>query len=411
MSKINVSNLSHAGNGGDPNIELYADGSTSIRSLNNARSTVIINGEMMINQRFTEESFPSEAGGSGGSGSARVVCPDRYVWVNNFTSDYNAQVRRLQISDSSHGPEGAVMPPGFNFCVSVKPLQAKPSFDDGDYLSVTQFVEGYNISNFDLGKATAQTMNFSFWYRTNKAGTYGLCFRNRAAERTYVHDFVVSAGDADNTWRQYDVDIPGPTNGEWDIDSNIGFRCEIFFANAGQWQTAPANADQWLDTTGGIVHTTSNIVNFMDDEANRFATTGWQLTAGAGKLSFQHHNSADELLLCQRYCYRINASGDGFAGGTRFTKFAWLRNSGGSDNWVNWALPVNMRTRPSLAMGGNIASPATGRIIDTSQVKNVMYAGSNLSIDLTNSAGFAADYADFIQLGETGSWFMADCEF
>ena len=23
----------------------------------------------------------------------------------------------------------------------------------------------------------------------------------------------------------------------------------------------------------------------------------------------------------------------------------------------------------------------------------------------------SADYADFIQLGETGSWFMADCEF
>ena len=32
MSKINVSELSHAGNGGDPNIELYADGSTSLRS-------------------------------------------------------------------------------------------------------------------------------------------------------------------------------------------------------------------------------------------------------------------------------------------------------------------------------------------------------------------------------------------
>ena len=32
MSKINVSELSHASNGGDPNIELYADGSTSIRN-------------------------------------------------------------------------------------------------------------------------------------------------------------------------------------------------------------------------------------------------------------------------------------------------------------------------------------------------------------------------------------------
>ena len=53
MSKINVSELSHASNGGDPNIELYADGTTSIKGFQGptVNPNLLDNSSFRTNQR------------------------------------------------------------------------------------------------------------------------------------------------------------------------------------------------------------------------------------------------------------------------------------------------------------------------------------------------------------------------
>ena len=53
MSQINVTNLSHESNGGDPNIILYADGTTSIKGIQGAAANpnLLDNSSFRINQR------------------------------------------------------------------------------------------------------------------------------------------------------------------------------------------------------------------------------------------------------------------------------------------------------------------------------------------------------------------------
>ena len=77
MSKINVSNLSHAGNGGDPNIELYADGTTSIKGIQGAavNPNLLDNSSFRTNQRnlWTDQT-------SGGFLCDRWSCGNRGGW-------------------------------------------------------------------------------------------------------------------------------------------------------------------------------------------------------------------------------------------------------------------------------------------------------------------------------------------
>ena len=51
MSQLKTNSITNIGNTGDANIELYADGSTSIRNLQNLAPNLAVNGAMTVAQR------------------------------------------------------------------------------------------------------------------------------------------------------------------------------------------------------------------------------------------------------------------------------------------------------------------------------------------------------------------------
>ena len=66
------------------------------------------------------------------------------------------------------------VPTGQGFAKSLKMdcTTADASLSTGDYLKVSQYIEGQNLQYLKKGTANAESIALSFWVKSNKTGTY-----------------------------------------------------------------------------------------------------------------------------------------------------------------------------------------------------------------------------------------------
>jgi hypothetical protein len=263
---------------------LAADGSATAQlsslnggALSGARNR-IINGDMRIDQRNAGASVTAS------TTVARTYTLDRWHY-------YVTQASKFTVQRNA----GTVTPPsGFDYYLGVTSSSAY-SITASDQFLISQLVEGFNLSDFDFGKASAKYITLSFWVRSSLTGTFGGALNNSGFNRTYAFSYSISAA---NTWEQKTITVPGDTSGTWVADNGVGIAITF---GLGCGTSASATAGSW-GTSGAVSATGATSV--VATNGATFYITGVQLEAGSVATPFERRSYGQELALCQRYFTR-----------------------------------------------------------------------------------------------------------
>ena len=273
----------------------------------------IINGAQVINQR-----------------NATVTAASTYV-----TDRW--QVDNLTTSGAVSFAQNSTAPAGFTNSLKITVTTADAAVAASDLVEFRQWIEGYNTADFSFGSASAGTFTISFWVNSSVTGTYGVSFRNSAADRVYVSTYTVNAA---NTWEQKTITVAGDTTGTWLTDNGRGLGIAFCVMGGSNFQ---GTANAWGATNN---RTTSAQANLLATINNTFYITGVQLEKGSTATSFDYRPFGTELQLCQRYYQSINFSE---AQGV-YTKFGNGVAISTTQARTNTFLLVKMRTYPSLVV-------------------------------------------------------------
>jgi len=250
----------------------------------------IINGDMGIDQRNAGASVTINT-------SNPTYTLDR--WGASATQDAKFTVQQNA---------GSVTPPaGFTNYLGITST-ATTSLAAGDFFSIGQRIEGFNIADLGWGTANAQTVTLSFWVRSSLTGTFGGAFVNDAYNRGYPFSYTISAA---NTWEYKTVTIAGDTTGTWITNNGLGLNV-IFGLGVGTNNSGTAGA--WA-AAGEISATGATSVVGTNGAA--LYITGVQLEAGEQASGFEFMPIDVNLGRCQRYYYKTlpGTSGPWFGNG------------------------------------------------------------------------------------------------
>ena len=270
----------------------------------------IINGAMVIDQR--------NAGAS--------VTPNNSYTLDRWVTS-NAQTSKFTVEQTITGVSAPV---GFTDYLAVT-SSSSYSVLTGDYFAVYQAIEGFNVADFAWGTASAATVTLSFWIRSSLTGTFGGSIRNSAGNRSYPFTYTISAA---NTWEQKTITIAGDTSGTWATNNTNGMSISF---GLGAGSTFSGTAGAWA--AGNFISATG-ATSVVGTNGATFYITGVQLEKGSTATSFDYRPIGTELALCQRYYYRMQATGaDAFFGSGYIESTTVLNNI--------TLFPTQMRTAPA----------------------------------------------------------------
>jgi hypothetical protein len=237
----------------------------------------IINGNMQIDQRNAGASITPTNG---------QFSVDR--WLCGLT-----QASKFSVQQSTTAPTG------YGFSLLATSLSAY-SVASGDAFLLQQKIEGFNFADMAWGTASAQTVTLSFQVRSSLTGTFGGSVQNSAQNRTYPFSFTITSA---NTWETKTVTITGDTSGTWvgatngvGLILNFGLGCgSTFSGTAGAWAAA-----NYFSATGAT--------SVVGTNGATFYITGVQLEAGTNASAFEQIDYGRELMMCQRYCFKMSTT-------------------------------------------------------------------------------------------------------
>jgi hypothetical protein len=290
----------------------------------------IINGAMVFDQRNAGASItPTNA----------AYTLDRWQAFQSVASKYSVQQNA-----------GAVTPPtGFTNYLGVTSLSAY-SVAAGDYFSLNQSIEGFNVADLGWGTASAATITLSFWVRSSLTGTFGGALKNSAGNRSYPFTYTISSA---NTWTQISVTIAGDTSGTWITNNGIGIYVQLGLGTGSTWN---GTAGSWQ--AANLISATG-AVSVVGTNAATFYITGVQLEKATSASSFGFRQYTDELCLCQRYyCKSYDLS---VVAGTASTNgyISQVCNNSTTQLFAYSAFPVRMRTNPTITLYSYAGTAAT----------------------------------------------------
>ena len=335
----------------------------------------IINGAMVIDQRAAGASVTTPT-----TGAFTYATCDRWAYFNSQASKFTIQ----QVSTS-----GAV--DGFTNDLGITSTSAY-SVLTGDYFTLSQAIEGYNIADLNWGTANAKTVTLSFRVYSSLTGTFGGSITNSANTRSYP--FIYSIPVA-GTWTTISVTIAGDTTGTW-LTTNGKGMIVIFGFGVGSTYSGTAgswSANQYFSATGAT--------SVVGTNGATFYITGVQLEVGTTATNFDYRSIGTELALCQRY---YETSWYGAVVGTDSSTVAQTGGYGinSTDGTIvqNWR--VNKRTAPTCYVWSPLTTTCAnkvrqgnnGTIATVSSVNtwgNVFTIASNGTTGYTFQYGWSAD--------------------
>jgi len=229
---------------------------------------------------------------------------------------------------------GAVTPGGSTsrLRVAISSGNVDTSVAAGDFAYVYQAIEGQRITDLLTGTTGAKTVTLQFGVRA-PAGTYCVSFRNAVIDRTYIAEYIISAGEA-NLETLKSITITLDTTGTWAKDNTAGLYVgwclmagTTYQQTAGSWQ-------------GGSKLGSANQFNFVG-QVQAFELFDVSLTEGSVAPPFQVPDYASELALCQRYYWGNTAA-------ITFSGFA--ATTGAAFGTIKF--PVPMRASPTMSFPG-----------------------------------------------------------
>lgn len=247
--------------------------------INKLEKNLQINGHMLFAQR----------------GTSIVGINDGQYFADRFVYKKTGTTAVVTGSQSTSAPTRAQAGYPIPNSIKVDVTTADASQDAADRATIRTTLEGYDFVQIHQGYARIQ-----FWVFSTKTGTFGVSFRNSAADRAYVTSKTVNAI---NTWEKKVIDIQLDQAGTWLLDNGAGLVCDVVLMAGSNFQTS--TLDAWQSSSTAFAPTTQT--NFLDNTANDFYMTGFQIIPGQFSSTEDipfftaGSNYEQELHMCQRY--------------------------------------------------------------------------------------------------------------
>jgi hypothetical protein len=240
----------------------------------------IINGDMRIDQR--------------NAGASVTPAASAYT-LDRWRIGVGVAAGSMSFQQSTDAPSGFT-----NSMVCTVVTSATPA--SGDLLYLQQNIEGYNVSDFGFGTASAKTITISFWVKSSVTGNKSFSLINGTLDRSYCTTYTINSA---NTWEYKSITIAGDTTGTWATASTTGLEAHWNFS-VGSTFEATAN-DQW---ESGRKYSTASTPDFISNSGATFYITGVQLEVGSVATPFERRPYGTELALCQRYFEILTGEGE-----------------------------------------------------------------------------------------------------
>jgi len=277
----------------------------------------IINGAMVIDQRF--------AGGAFGTS------------INGYTLDrWNVYQSTTGKLNGSQNYNSVTPPTGFSNYLGVQ-SQSAYSVGSSDIFKIYQSIEGYNIADLAWGTANAKAVTLSFWVYSSLTGTFGGSLIGGLLFYPFSYSIPVA-----NTWTQISLTVPGSTSGSWNSTNASGIQVNF---GLGVGSTYSGAAGSWGSTNYQSV---TGAVSVVGTNNATFYVTGIQFEVGTQATSFDYRPYGTELALCQRYYFQNT----GLASTT--TNFGSATSISATQAYIQVPFPVSMRTGPTISYGGTV---------------------------------------------------------
>jgi len=265
-------------------------------------------------------------------------------------------VDELSISHSQDGTltvaqVASVTPGGSTHRVRTTVTTADTSLTAGQYATLDKKIEGLAIADWLWGTASARDVLCRFLFN-GPAGTYAATMRNAAGNRSYVREFTITGGDANDDTVQTVV-FPGDTSGTWPTTAVHGATFIITLAAGSAYQTT---ADAWQ---GGNYFGTSSTSNGIGTITEIFEVSdfGIYLDPNSTGLApeFVLPDYPVDLQMCQRYWIKLI--------GNLYSSY--IASTGA---YIHWTFPVSMRVAPTMTAVG-----CTGQAFDTPTIQDAKW--------------------------------------
>ena len=331
--------------------DAYAAGTLVPSSTN---PSLIINGDMLINQRNTVFTNPN--------GHFPV---DRFA-VGNYIPSTTAQ-------------QSTTAPTGYSNSLKVTNGTATTPSNQGFTYQVYQYIEGYNTAPLLFGYSSAKTVTLSFWVRSSLTGTFAVTLQNSARDRSYVSTYTINQAD---TFEQKTITITGDVAGTW-IGATNGIGLRLIF-DIGSGTSRETTAGAWQS---GNYTRTSGSARINTTTGATFYITGVKLEEGSEATDFQHTSYGEELAKCQRYYFKSSTMATSFADATSPSyTFRGKRYS-------KHSLPTIMRVNPTVTAIPHVANYAGG--VTVNGERDYVYLAPTGTTELSGTqywyGGFTAD--------------------
>ena len=332
----------------------------------------IINGDMRIDQR--------NAGAS--------VTPTATGYTLDRWSLEVSQASKFSVQQNA----GSITPPaGFTKYLGITTVAAY-TVGASEAFNLRTFVEGYNFADMAWGTASAAPTTLSFWVRSSLTGTFGGSLRNDLNNRSYPFTYAISAA---NTWEYKTITIAGDTAGTWatTTERGVGVMFGLGTGSTGSGTAGAWAAANYVSATGAT--------SVVGTSGATFYVTGVQLEKGSTATAFDYRDYGRELIMCQRYYYRIV----GVSGYT--TLLSGVSASTTAAGQCANPHPVQMRAAPTI----NIANLSSYNGVNNTNVTGISAQNSsvtNISVNLISS-GLTIGQPQLI-LGQANAFVDASAE-
>lgn len=266
-------------------------------------------------------------------------------------------------------------PAGFSNSIAMSVTTAKASFAATDQARIDQTIEGFNVADFDFGKASAKTITVSFWVKSSITGMMGIAITNgQSGPRSYVSAVSINTP---NLWEYKVITISGDTAGTWVTNDGQGLTLSFCY-NVGSDFYGTLSA--W-NSTYKVSY--SGQTNFIGTNGNEVKITGVQLELGSTVTPFERRPYGMELALCQRYCLALNTNA--YAG------VCWCDSTTASIGSI--PTPVSLRASPTItSFSGTLTMAIHGNnTFNTTTAPTVLHYNTNsATISMTGFSGLTA---------------------
>ena len=327
MSTLKVNAISDSAGANGNAITLATDGSCTVKATNNlSNRNLIINGAMNVAQRGTSDT-------SDGQGYTTV---DR--WYISWGGLENVvEKHQEQLSSSDTGP----WEKGFRNAWKLTNGDQTGGQDANGYIIPQYAIEAQDLASSGWNyKSATSYITLSFWVKSSVAQTfYGFLRSDDGTAQNYSFSYALSA----NTWTKVTKTIPGNSN--LDINNDTGNGMSLMLPTfLGTSRTDAGNTLNTWAAYSGSNRTPDYTTTWYTTNDATWHMTGVQLEVSDHATEFEHLPYGVELARCQRYCvdFPINSQ---LGLGQVYSGSGYVQ--------LPVALPVPMRTKPSVSKNGS----------------------------------------------------------